>query len=155
MKSHLHSSQTVLETWYKMLADEKSLSFLPGLPSVFGNLIFMNKNLGKSSIKGEYILFRDVEHSGSGSAPESVPTNSYHTRNQLLLIRTDSRNRLQFRPISRCINSPNSVRFRNRMIIVRFPYSTTGTRIQLRNGIPEIASTWNCTKLPAIPGNSY
>jgi len=35
-----------------MLADEKSLSFLPGLASVFGNLIFMNKNWEKSSIKG-------------------------------------------------------------------------------------------------------
>ncbi len=30
---------------------------------------------------------------------ESVSTNSYHTRNQLPLITTDSRNRLQFRPI--------------------------------------------------------
>jgi hypothetical protein len=30
---------------------------------------------------------------------ESVPTNSYHTRNQLPLIPTDSRNRLQFRRI--------------------------------------------------------
>jgi hypothetical protein len=71
---------------------------------------------------------------------ESAPTNSYHTRNQLPLIPTDSRNRLQFRPIPRCINSWNSARFRNRMIIVRFPYSTTGTCIQFRNGIPGIGS---------------
>jgi hypothetical protein len=71
---------------------------------------------------------------------ESVPTNSYHARNQLPLITADSRNRLQFRPIPRCINSRNSVRFRNRMIIVRFPYSTTGTCIQFWNGIPGIGS---------------
>jgi hypothetical protein len=63
---------------------------------------------------------------------ESVPTNSYHTRNQLPLIPTDSRNRLQFRLIleshdHRTIpllhyrymhsiperNSENSYRFRN------------------------------------------
>ncbi len=64
------------------------------------------------SVSWEYILFRDVEHSGTGYAPESVPTNSYHTRNQLPLIPTDSRNRLHFRPIPRCINSRNSRRFR-------------------------------------------
>ncbi len=51
MKSHLHFSQTVSEKCYKMLANEKSFSFLPGLSSVLGNLIFMNKDLEKSSIK--------------------------------------------------------------------------------------------------------
>jgi len=71
---------------------------------------------------------------------ESVPTNSYHTRNQLPLIHIDSRNRLRFRPIPCCINPRNSDRFRNHMIIVRFPYSTTGICIQFRNEIPGIDS---------------
>jgi hypothetical protein len=82
---------------------------------------------------------------------ESVPTNSYPTRNQIPLIPTDSRNRLQFRPILRCINSRNSVRFQNRMIIVRSSYSTTGTCIPFRNGILGIVSRRNYAELYGIP----
>jgi hypothetical protein len=40
-------------------------------------------------------------------------TKSYHTRHQLPLMPTDSRNWLPFHPIPRCINSRNYYRFRN------------------------------------------
>jgi hypothetical protein len=64
---------------------------------------------------------------------ESVPKNSYHTRNQLPLIPTESRNLLQFRPITRCINSQNSARFRNRTEFLPIPGMGSDSGIPNRN----------------------
>ncbi len=61
----------------------------------------------------DYILFRDVEHSGTGSAPESVTTNSYRFLESITIPSDSALHQFpEFRPIPPCINSRNSVRFR-------------------------------------------